>query len=290
MYWRCICMINKIEVLAADVDMTLSAKSSPLPEITIQALKELHKRIVKIGLATGREITEAEKTKGMFWTLGFEFDFIIGMNGGMIYERNLNKTFTMDMLSVEEMKEILTFLMPIIEENKVSVNVEGNQLHNVMNINNHLLDMSKRRNIPLIDQTGDIDGFCEKPVYKFLFRTDSKTTQLIRNKVEEHYKGKYQTIETFPGTIELMYSGFSKGRGLEMYCEWNQINLENTIAFGDNENDNSLLLTSGWGVCLKDGNPNTKALADDITDYDCLEGGVGHYIFDHILNNKDVEF
>ena len=283
-------MINKIEVLAADVDMTLSAKSSPLPEITIQALKELHKRNVKIGLATGREITEAEKTKGMFWTLGFEFDFIIGMNGGMIYDRNLNKTFTMDMLSVEEMKEILTFLMPIIEENKVSVNVEGNQLHNVMNINNHLLDMSKRRNIPLIDKTGDIDGFCEKPVYKFLFRTDSKTTQLIRNKVEEHYKGKYQTIETFPGTIELMYSGFSKGRGLEMYYEWNQINLEHTIAFGDNENDNSLLLTSGWGVCLKDGNPNTKALADDITDYDCLEGGVGHYIFDHILNNKDVKF
>ena len=290
MYWRCICMLNKIEVLAADVDMTLSAKSSPLPEITIQALKELHKRNVKIGLATGREITEAEKTKGMFWTLGFEFDFIIGMNGGMIYDRNLNKTFTMDMLSVEEMKEILTFLMPIIEENKVSVNVEGNQLHNVMNINNHLLDMSKRRNIPLIDKTGDIDGFCEKPVYKFLFRTDSKTTQLIRNKVEEHYKGKYQTIETFPGTIELMYSGFSKGRGLEMYCEWNQINLEHTIAFGDNENDNSLLLTSGWGVCLKDGNPNTKALADDITDYDCLEGGVGHYIFDHILKNKDVKF
>ena len=283
-------MINKIEVLAADVDMTLSAKSSPLPEITIQALKELHKRNVKIGLATGREITEAEKTKGMFWTLGFEFDFIIGMNGGMIYDRNLSKTFTMDMLSVEEMKEILTFLMPIIEENKVSVNVEGNQLHNVMNINNHLLDMSKRRNIPLIDKTGDIDGFCEKPVYKFLFRTDSKTTQLIRNKVEEHYKGKHQTIETFPGTIELMYSGFSKGKGLEMYCEWNQINLENTIAFGDNENDNSLLLTSGWGVCLKDGNPNTKALADDITDYDCLEGGVGHYIFDHILKNKDVKF
>lgn len=80
-----------------------------------------------------------------------------------------------------------------------------------------------------------------------------------------------------------MYSGFSKGRGLEMYCEWNQIHLEDTIAFGDNENDNSLLLTSGWGVCLKDGNPNTKALADDITDYDCLDGGVGHYIFDHIL-------
>ena len=283
-------MIKKIDILAADVDMTLSAKSSPLSEITIQALKELHNRDIKIGLATGREITETEKTKGMFWKLGFEFDFVIGLNGGMLYDRNLDKMYTMNMLSIEEMKEILTFLMPIIEEKKVSINVEGNQLRNVMNISEDLLDMSKRRNIPLIDKTGDIDGFCEKPVYKFLFRTDPETTQFIRDKIEEHYKGKYQTIETFPGTIELMYSGFSKGRGLEMYCEWNQLSLENTIAFGDNENDNSLLLTSGWGVCLKDGNPNTKALADDTTDYDCLEGGVGHYIFDHILSNKDVEF
>ena len=76
----------------------------------------------------------------------------------MIYDRNLDKTFTMDMMSIEEMKEVLTFLMPIIEENKVSINVEGNQLRNVMNINEDLLDMSKRRNIPLIDKTGDIDG------------------------------------------------------------------------------------------------------------------------------------
>lgn len=79
-------MINKIKVLAADVDMTLSSKSSPLPKITIQALQELHNRGVKLGLATGREITEMEKTKGIFWKLGFEFDFIIGMNGGMIYD------------------------------------------------------------------------------------------------------------------------------------------------------------------------------------------------------------
>ena len=53
-------MIQKIEVLAADVDMTLSSKGSPLPEITIQALKELHDINVNIGLATGREFTDME--------------------------------------------------------------------------------------------------------------------------------------------------------------------------------------------------------------------------------------
>ncbi len=59
-------MIQKIEVLAADVDMTLSSKGSPLPKITIQALKELHDKNVKIGLATGREITKWKKRKESF--------------------------------------------------------------------------------------------------------------------------------------------------------------------------------------------------------------------------------
>lgn len=56
-------MINKIKVLAADVDMTLSSKSSPLPKITIQALQELHNRGVKLGLATGRESPKWKKQK-----------------------------------------------------------------------------------------------------------------------------------------------------------------------------------------------------------------------------------
>lgn len=54
-------MINKIKVLAADVDMTLSSKSSPLPKITIQALQELHNRGVKLGLATGRPKWKKQK-------------------------------------------------------------------------------------------------------------------------------------------------------------------------------------------------------------------------------------
>lgn len=63
-------MINKIKVLAADVDMTLSSKSSPLPEITIQALQELHNRGVKLGLATGEKSPKWKKQKEYFGNYG----------------------------------------------------------------------------------------------------------------------------------------------------------------------------------------------------------------------------
>ena len=116
----------------------------------------MHNRSVKLGWQPEEKSPEIEKTRNIL-EIGFEFDFIIGMNGGMIYDRNLDKTFTMDMMSIEEMK-VLTFLMPIIEENKVSINVEEINFTQHMNISEDLLDMSKRRNVPLIDKTGDIDG------------------------------------------------------------------------------------------------------------------------------------
>lgn len=280
-------MIQKIEALAADVDMTLSAKGSPLPQITIDAFEKLHKLGVKIGLATGREITDIEKNMGKNWTLSFEFDFIVGMNGGMVFDRHLDKMYSMDFMSREEMKDILQNLWPMIEKDKIAVSTEGNGIHNAMNINDHLLGSAKRHGFIFADKTGDIEGFCEKPVYKLLLRTTKEDIPILRNRIHTLYGEKYQTVETFPGTIEIMFNGISKGKGLEMYAKWNHIDTNHILTFGDNENDNSLLQASGWGVCLKDGNPSTKKIADAITDYPCLEGGVGHYIFDHILNNSE---
>lgn len=278
-------MIKNIKAFAADIDMTLSDKGDPLPDVTKKALIELHNRGILLGLATGREITDAEKNRGKIWELPFEFDFVVGMNGGMVYDRVHNRSYSMDMMSIEESKDILTYLMPLIKEHEIAVNAEGNGLRNAMNIGPELIESAKRHGFFFVDKTGDIDGFCEKPIYKLLLRTTKEVSSILRSMIHDRYKDKYQTVETFPGSIEIMYSGIDKGSGLKMYCEWNNIDIQNVIAFGDNENDNTLLQASGWGVCLKNGNPETKKIADDITEYTCIEGGVGHYIFDYVLKN-----
>ncbi len=278
-------MIKKIKAFAADIDMTLSDKGDPLPDITKKALIELHNRGILLGLATGREITDTEKNRGKIWELPFEFDFVVGMNGGMVYDRIHDHSYSMDMMSVEETKDILTYLMPLINEYKIAVNAEGNGLRNAMNIGPELIESAKRHGFFFVDKTGDIDGFCEKPIYKLLFRTTQEVSPTLRKMVHDRYHDTYQTVETFPGSIEIMYSGIDKGSGMQKYCDWNNIDIQEVIAFGDNENDNSLLQKCGWGVCLKDGNENTKKIANDVTDYGCKEGGVGHYIFDHVLKN-----
>ena len=86
-----------------------------------------------------------------------------------------------------------------------------------------------------------------------------------------------------------MHKGIDKGSGLKKYVSWEKIDLANVIAFGDNENDNTMLLDAGWGVCLKNGADGTKKCADDITEFDCENGGVGHYLFDHYITPKNLK-
>ena len=111
----------------------------------------------------------------------------------------------------------------------------------------------------------------------------------LREYFLKKFSDNYQIISTFPGTVEVMHKGIDKGSGLKKYVSWENIDLKDVIAFGDNENDNTMLMDAGWGVCLVDGSDGTKKCADDITEYDCESGGVGHYLFDHYITPKNLK-
>ncbi len=281
-------MIDNLKAIAADIDMTLTAKGGDLPELTKKAFNILHDNGILIGLATGRELNDRLYNQGEEWGLAYPIDFLIGMNGGMIYDRFHEDVWTMDLMSMDTMKEILTFMMPLIEEYEVSVNVEGGGNHAAMHIKGELFASMKRRGWKFDDYTGDIDGFCSKPCYKILFRTTPEVEKLIRAKFTPVYSDRFQIISTFPGTVEVMDKNISKGTGLIRFANNNNIDVKDIMTFGDNENDNPLLEVSGWGVCLANGAPGTKAIADDITRLDCEAGGAGDYLIEHYLKPKGL--
>lgn len=282
-------MLDTIQVVAADIDMTLTSKGSDLPPVTMEAFEVLHRNGVKIGLGTGREINDNLRQMGKKWGLSFEFDFVVGMNGGMVLDHETGKYWETDMLSVQEMSEILHYMEPLIDKYAISVNCEGNENHNAINIQGELLESSRRHGFEFVDCTGNIDKLCERPTFKFLFRTEAKYEKMVRERFLEKFSENYQIISTFPGTVEVLHAGIDKGSGLQKYCSWKGIDMQNVIAFGDNENDDTMLKDSGWGVCLKDGSEGTKKCADALTDYDCVDGGVGRYLFDHYITPKGLK-
>lgn len=276
-------MIRTIKAFAADIDMTLSAKGAPLPEITVDALRILREHGVLLGLATGREMNQRLFDQAKNWGLDYQFDFLIGMNGGQVWDRFHEDIWEMDLMEQEKMKEILYYLKPLIDEYEVSVNAEGGGNNNAMNIHGELISSMIRRGFKFDDVTGDIETFCSRPCFKMLFRTTPEVEKMVCSRFLERYGDQYQMIGSFPGTVEIMPAGIDKGTGLQHFAERNGIDMSEIIAFGDNENDNPLLIASGWGVCLADGGTKTKAVADDITELPCVEGGVGHYLMEHVI-------
>lgn len=280
-------MIDRIDAVAADIDMTLTAKGGDLPDITRKAFNLLHSKGVKIGLATGRTIEGNLYDFGKKWNLDFEFDFIVGLNGGMVYNREKDTLWSIDKMTIADMKAILTYMMPLIDKYKIAINAEGGNT-NAMNIGADLIASSRRHGFNFIDKTGDIDGFCDTRAYKMLFRTTPEHDHEIRETFLKKFGDRFQIVGTFPGTVEVMQKGVNKGTGLQKYADQESIAMKNIITFGDSENDDAMLRKSGWGVCLKDGTDGTKACADAITDYDCADGGVGHYLFDHYITPKGI--
>ena len=276
-------MLENIKGFAADIDMTLTAKGQDLPEPTKQAFEIMHKNGIPLGLATGRVFEDKLKDQGKNWGLSFEFDFLVCLNGGQVYDARTGRLEQSELLSTDEMKKILTTLYDLVEKYEISVNVEGGGNLNAMNIHNELMDAMRRHGWVFIDKTGDIDGFCEKPAFKFLFRTTAEYGDILRQRFNETLTEDYQIVSTFPGTLEIMRKGIDKGQGVNTYASWYGMTIKDFICFGDNENDNPMLEQAGWGVCLANGSDKSKSISDDVTEQDCFAGGVGMYLMEHYL-------
>lgn len=276
--------MEKLRAIACDIDNTLTHKGGKIMPVTKEAFEILHKQGIKIGLASGRELDKRIYDAYKDWNLSFQFDFLIGMNGGMVKDTKEDRYYCIDYMDKELMKDILNYTLDTVNERKISVTMEGDDNCYAMNITPLLLMIQKRKNFVYIDATNNVDLMCTKACFKILYRSENPDDcEIIRDMIEKRYGDKLQCVISSPETIEVFMSGYNKGTGLKKYCEWNNIDLNSVMAFGDSENDHEMLKSSGKGICLKNGTASTKALCDDVTEYNCLEDGVGKYLMDKVI-------
>ena len=83
-----------------------------------------------------------------------------------------------------------------------------------------------------------------------------------------------------PNFADVFPAGGGKDRGIEALCRHLGIRREETIAFGDGENDISMLEYAGIGVAMGNSSDRVKASADHVTasvDEDGLASAVEHF-------------
>ena len=99
--------MKNIHVFTADVDRTLRGTRAGIPgPMTLSAFEKLHQKGWLIGIESGRPLWQEMEDHHNQWNLSFQFDFIIGLNGGELMDNLVcNDVLTGKLILNEKEKE-----------------------------------------------------------------------------------------------------------------------------------------------------------------------------------------
>lgn len=275
-------MIQDVRLVVADIDGTLVDDTyHKMMPLTQKAYHILQDHGVYLGIASGRGINHQMKERVTDWGFAKPFELLIGLNGGEIYDEIHDSRKEFYKLKREYIKEIIDLMAPLdlnpfIYRDDVMVASRMDEQ----------MKASSERNSQDVHVAKDISELYETDISKIMFRMP-ESTMIEAEKLVANIKNKpYRAFKTQTTMLEFMDARINKGNALAYFCNNNDIPLESVIAFGDMTNDNELLETAGLGVCLCNGNNETKKIANDITEYDNNHDGIGHYLMKHIIEPK----
>ena len=90
----------------------------------------------------------------------------------------------------------------------------------------------------------------------------------------------FYSSETY---MEFVINGVDKGSALEATAKQAGVDLKDTIAIGDSDNDLPMILKAGLGVAMKNGEAHVKVAADYVTEHTAEEHGVAEVLEKFIL-------
>jgi hypothetical protein len=96
-------------------------------------------------------------------------------------------------------------------------------------------------------------------------------------------------VETNRNEVMLLPPGASKGAGLRHLLRREGLSPRNVLAFGDGENDHSLLQVAEVRVAVANAVEGLQAIADHVTS-EAGPAGVAHFIQRHLLDRKPFDF
>ena len=228
-----------------DVDGTLlSHEAGCVPKSAIDAIGRLREQGVLCALATGRAAQELEELP----PLGVDFDaklllggqICVSGDGTPIFDVPLSDALTAGLVAAFERRDIP---LQLVEYDRCYINYVSERARQVF------ADI-----LSPPPATGTYSG---APIYMGVAMANhEEESELVISLPSCH------VTRWHDGAVDIVGTGFDKGVAIARYCELMGIAQEETIAFGDSENDREMLAWCGIGVAMGNADDDTKAAAD----------------------------
>ena len=244
--------IEDIKIIFTDIDGTLfSHKTNHVPESALNAIKELQKKGLKIFLCSGRNYYLIRKT-GILDVI--KPDGIVMMNGAavqigekIIYKYPIPEEVVNAMIKFSYR---LKFGLTLIEESEGHINMIDDRVIDAHAKYGTRFPQPRKFPIPY-----------DRTVYQMIAFCDSFDESLFLPHLKSCKAARWDDY-----AVDIMPKNSDKAKGIMATLEYYGLDVKNAMSIGDGNNDLEMLLFTGVGVAMGNGNSDVKSVADYVTD------------------------
>ena len=269
--------LKNVKLVVCDIDNTLVVKRQDLTEYSKEIINKLREKGILFGLASGRGCRQL-KALADKWDI--QCDLLIGMNGAEIQD-GIDGTHEFYYgMKAEWVKECFELMLEF--ESLPHIVCDGYMLAR-KNDQQAVASAKYAKNTFPTYLVEDDSEFYAKDAIKMGFRVSDKIMPDIEAKIAKHPSENWIGFKTETTMFEFGNAQANKGKVLKLFCEKHNLDINQTVAFGDMTNDISMLIDAGFGVCMINGSDDAKAVSDFITDKPVSEDGFADFAEKHIL-------
>lgn len=273
--------MNTVTLVATDLDGTFLNSEKEVSAVNRTAIKMLKHRGILFGIASGRPV---ETVHAMLekWQIEDSVSFIMGMNGGVIYDTRRHEKEEYHLIDGEIILDIIHFFQDL----DVIFHVMVGDLRYTNRSTPETLVHAKLFGETEIEV--DLEEFLKnRTINKLIIYCDPTYMPRVIERAKELKRDDCIGFKTAPNLFEYCDPAINKGYGIRKLCKHFGVNLENCVAFGDEANDKEMLEAVGMGVCMANGCEASKAVSDYVTELTNDESALGHFLMDHVLKEEN---
>ena len=265
------------KLIGIDLDKTTLNAAGKVSDRTRRTLQAAQREGHIVSIVTGRPV---RLSMDIYDTLGLQSP-MINFNGSLghkpyqhwdhEYSFNIDREIAFDLLENAQMMGIDT----VVAESKNDVWANGNgPQRGTEDAIFFPQDETGRKMLARLNLQTDVNAI-------LIHAENALHQSQIQHFVTDRYGADRVNVKTWGGespVLEVAPAGVSKDTGLDVLRKAYDIKRDDIYAFGDEMNDFEMIGYATHGVVMKNGNPELKAIAVDMTDYTNEEDGLARYL------------
>lgn len=277
---------ENIKLIATDLDGTLLGSNSEASDNSVNVLNTLHFNGYKLAIITGRPLKAIPSS-----LKNVPFDYIAGSNGQILADNKTKKIYQDNFLYYEDIKklaELSNHFSSIMNLSQPNVFYLVASTKNLLfsfstDVYNRLKFLFERRKKNKVKFITNINHINVEKAEKIAFISKHKNLLNLKNEINNKYGDKYSAFLVNKHWLEVQDVNVSKGNALKKICELENIDIKDTLVFGDAENDISMVEVAGISVAMLNGFDTVKQKAKYISTRTNAEDGVAEFLKDNLI-------